>query len=137
MTSNELLVPVGLGTGPVPVAVIVKLPAFVMVTFCVRTPSVNALLVSGAPVSAPVEVRITLLPPPSNAVTVLPNESLAVMVMAKATFCVFGPMIGSKTNWATGPAVTVKTLLSAEVRPVELVAVNCLSVPGTSILKFV
>ena len=75
-----------------------KLPAFVMVTFCVRTPSVNAALVSGAPVSAPVEVRVTLLPPPSNAVTVLPKESLAVMVMGKGVPVVCGLLIVSKTK---------------------------------------
>ena len=86
-TSNVLLVPVAPELPPVPVAVIVKLPVFVMVTANeFKTPFTNAGLVIGAPVSAPVEVSITLLEPPLKAVTVLLAASLAVMVMGKATF---------------------------------------------------
>ena len=70
-TLNGLLVPVIAELPPVPVAVMVKLPVLVMVTFWVRTPAVNGALVIGAPVSAPVEVSITLLPFASKLVTVL------------------------------------------------------------------
>ena len=70
-TLNGLLVPVIAELPPVPVAVMAKLPVLVMVTFWVRTPLVNAAVVIGAPVSAPVEVSITLLPFASKLVTVL------------------------------------------------------------------
>ena len=86
---NELLVPAGLGLDPGPVAVIVKpvFVVFVIVTFCVRTPFKNAFDVSGAPDSAPVEVRVTLL---LKLVTVLLPASKAVMVMLKAVPAVCG-----------------------------------------------
>ena len=88
-TLNELLTPVMPESLPVPVAVIVK-PVFVVFAMVtaneLKTPFVKAGLVIGAPVSAPVEVSITLLEPPLKAVTVLLAASLAVMVMGKATF---------------------------------------------------
>src|SRR5437763_8872026 len=97
-TVNELLIPVGCGGVPGAVAVIVKLPVFVIVTLKeLSTPLVNAG-VAGVPekVSVPVEVRFTLFGFPLKLVTVLPLTSLAVMVMGKAVPAVCGLLIGSK-----------------------------------------
>ena len=73
-TVKLLLVPIGFGL-PAPVAVMVKFPVLVIVTLWVRTPLVNALLVNVPPDSVPVELMLTLLPPPLKLVTVLLNAS--------------------------------------------------------------
>ena len=63
-TVNELLVPVRPEL-PLSVAVIVKLPVLVIVTlWLLRTPLVNAGVVTGAPTRVPVEVSFTLKPLP-------------------------------------------------------------------------
>ena len=81
-TVKELLVPPMPLFPPVPVALIVKLPAFETVTLWFdRTPFVNAGVVTGAPTRLPVEVRVTLLPFPLKLVTVFPKASSALIVM--------------------------------------------------------
>jgi hypothetical protein len=63
-TVNELLVTGSalLSCPELPVTVMVKLPVFVIVTLCTRTPIVNDAVPIGAPTSAPVEVIVALLP---------------------------------------------------------------------------
>ena len=63
LTVNELLVPVT-PEFPLAVAVIVKIPLFVIVTLIFRAPFANAGVVMGAPERAPVEVRMALNPLP-------------------------------------------------------------------------
>ena len=62
LTWNELLIPVaGLSVA----VMVMTVPVLVMVTlWLVRTPLVNAGVVTGAPTSAPVEVSFTLNPLP-------------------------------------------------------------------------
>ena len=64
-TWKELLVPVAEVLPLLSVAVIVKFPVLVMVTlWLLRTPLVNAGVVTGAPTRVPVEVSFTLKPLP-------------------------------------------------------------------------
>lgn len=49
---------------PVPTAVIVKFPVFVIVTLWTTIPFVNEAVVMGLPTSAPVDVRFALFPSP-------------------------------------------------------------------------
>ena len=124
-TVNELLVPAGSGGVPMAVAVIVKLPVFVIVTLkLLRTPFVNDGVV-GAPenVRVPVEVRLTLSPLPLKLVAVLLKASWAVIVTLKAVPAVCGLAMVAKANLVTVPAFTVKLLLVAPARPV-LAALN-------------
>ena len=75
------------------VAVIVKLPVFVMVTLWeANTPLVNVAVAPPPADSVPVELMSTVLPAPSNGVTVLLLASSAVIWMLKAVPAVCVPM---------------------------------------------
>src|SRR5207237_242600 len=78
---------------PLPVAVIVKLPAFVIVTAWVSSsPAVKAAVVTGAPASAPFDVSTTVEVKPG---TVLLNWSFARIRMLKLVPAVWPPIAAS------------------------------------------
>lgn len=112
LTVKLLLNPVIPLLPAIPVAVIVKLPVFVIVTVVLSTPLLNCPVVIGAPTRAPVDVSITLLllvfP---NPVTVLLFASSAVIVMLKAVPAVCEPIgcepFEEKTNFDSTPGVNV------------------------------
>jgi hypothetical protein len=120
-----------------PVAVIVKLPVFVIVTLCeLRTPFVNDAVVIGAPTSVPVELSITLLPLPLKLVTVLPLASSAVTAILNAVPAVCGLLMVAKTKWLSAPGLTVKLLLVAPVSgPSEAAKVKVPATVGTRFEK--
>lgn len=108
LTVKLLLVPVIPLLPAIPVAVIVKLPVFVIVTLVPSKPFANCAVVIGAPTSAPFDVSITLLLlEDPNPVTILLLASSAVIVILKAVPAVCGLLIVEMTNLATAPAVNV------------------------------
>ena len=99
-TVNELLIPLMFELPPIPVAVIVNVPVFVIVTLWFdNTPFVNAAVVIGVPTNAPVEVSTTLNPLALKLVTVLLLASSAVIVLSvKAVPAVWGLLIVLKAK---------------------------------------
>ena len=123
-TEKLLLVP--FSVPPVRVAVIAKLPVFVIVTATeASTPLLNDAVVPPPWLSVPLEVISAV---PANDVTVLPFTSLAVSFILNGTVAVcdgmFPPPAASNRKLLSAPAFTANVLLVPVSDPPVRVAVS-------------